>query len=215
MVEAHRQVRLAGALLQHSRHVCAFFHTADEAYEILLPFILEGIEQGELAFHIVDPAARRQHLDRLQAAGLDAAAALARGQLEVRVWQDAHLRDTHFDQQAMLALVEEILDHGKARGFPLTRLIAQMEWALEDCPGVNDLLEYEARLNELLPRYQDPVVCTYDLARFGGGLIIDILRTHPLVIIGGILQENPFFVPPEELLRELRPRQRPQTLPVA
>ena len=33
---------------------------------------------------------------------------------------------------------------------------------------------------------------------------MDIMRTHPMVIIGGILQENPFFVPPDEMLRELR-----------
>jgi hypothetical protein len=29
---------------------------------------------------------------------------------------------------------------------------------------------------------------------------------HPAVIIGGIYQENPFYVPPEEFLRELRER---------
>jgi hypothetical protein len=27
------------------------------------------------------------------------------------------------------------------------------------------------------------------------------------VIVGGILQENPFYVPPDEFLRELRERQ--------
>jgi hypothetical protein len=27
-----------------------------------------------------------------------------------------------------------------------------------------------------------------------------------MIIIGGILQENPFFVPPDEFLRELRKR---------
>src|SRR5439155_10800702 len=109
-------------------------------------------------------------------------------------------------QDAMLALIEEVLDDGKAKGFPVTRLVAQMEWALRDLPGVDDLLEYEIRLNYLLPRCDDPLLCTYDLARFGGGHLIDILRTHPVVIIGGILQENPFFVPPDEFLAELRRR---------
>ena len=32
------------------------------------------------------------------------------------------------------------------------------------------------------------------------------MRTHPMIIIGGILQENPFFIPPDEFLRELRER---------
>ena len=35
---------------------------------------------------------------------------------------------------------------------------------------------------------------------------MDILRTHSTVIIGGILQQNPFFVPPDEFLHELRER---------
>jgi hypothetical protein len=42
---------------------------------------------------------------------------------------------------------------------------------------------------------------------------MDIMRTHPMVIIGGILQENPFFVPPDEMLREMRaPRHRDHPL---
>jgi hypothetical protein len=35
---------------------------------------------------------------------------------------------------------------------------------------------------------------------------MDILRTHPMVILGGVLQKNPFFVPPAEFLVELRER---------
>jgi hypothetical protein len=37
-------------------------------------------------------------------------------------------------------------------------------------------------------------------------VIVDIMRTHPMFIIGGVLQENPFFVPPDGFLRELRER---------
>ena len=54
--------------------------------------------------------------------------------------------------------------------------------------------------------FRSLVVCAYDLTKFGAGLVMDVLRTHPLVIIGGFLQENPFFVPPDELLGELRDR---------
>ena len=42
--------------------------------------------------------------------------------------------------------------------------------------------------------------------KFGGDIVVDIMRTHPMIIIGGILQENPFFVPPDKFLRELRAR---------
>jgi len=78
---------------------------------------------------------------------------------------------------------------------------------LEVGVDLNELLEYEARANEVWIRHEgpvNPVICTYDLTKFRGDVVVDIMQTHPLVIIGGVLQENPFFVPPEEFLEQLR-----------
>ena len=152
-----RSVHLAGSVLDRARHVCAFFHTRDEEYRVLMPFIAEGFEHGDRAFHIVDPNNRQEHMERLREGGIDADAAEQRGQLTVLRWQDAYLRGGHFDQNAMLALIEEVLTTGKEEGFPLTRLVANMEWALEDRPGVEDIVEYETRLNYVLPKYDDAV----------------------------------------------------------
>ena len=151
-------VHLAGSLLDRKRHVCAFFHTKEEEYEVLMPFIQEGFANGDKAFHIVDPDHREQHMQRLSDEGIDVAGSEARGQLQVMRWEDAYLRGGHFDQKAMLALIEQVLQAGKAEGFPLTRLVANMEWALEDRPGVEDIVEYETRLNYVLPKYDDAVV---------------------------------------------------------
>jgi hypothetical protein len=51
---------------------------------------------------------------------------------------------------------------------------------------------------------------TYSLAKFGAAVVMDVMRTHPMVIIGGLLQENPFYVPPDEFLAELRQRRAGQ-----
>ena len=157
MATAEKPIHFANATLGPERHICAFFHSPDEEYRVLLPFIREGIERREKAFHIVDPRLMDAHLGRLQQTGIDTEAALARGQLVVKRWQDAYLRDGHFDQDRMLALIEEVLSAGPAEGYTLTRLVAHMEWALEDFPGVNDLVEYETRLNFVLPKYDDAV----------------------------------------------------------
>jgi hypothetical protein len=151
-------IQFAGAVLDEHRHVCAFFATPDEEYRVLLPFIKEGVDRGERAFHIVDPRLRTDHVRRLREAGVDVDGAERRGQFELRNWEDAYLRDGHFDQNRMLALIEDVLQDGPKRGYRLTRLVAHMEWALEDRPGVDDLVEYETRLNYVLPRYPDPVV---------------------------------------------------------
>ena len=156
--EASQPIRFAGSVLDAQRHVCAFFHNPDEEYRVLLPFIKDGFERGEKAFHIVDPKLRVEHVRRLASAAIDVEAAEKSGQFELRNWADAYLRDGHFDQDRMLALIQEVLEGGIQEGFALTRLVAHMEWALEDRPGVDDLVEYETRLNYLLPRYKDPVI---------------------------------------------------------
>jgi hypothetical protein len=151
-------IHFAGSTLDRSRHVCAFFDSSADEDRILHPFVREGIERDEKAFHIVDPTEREPYIARLEAAGVPVRELEADGQFELRNWHEAYLRGGRFDQDAMLSLIEEVLAAGPEEGYPLTRLVAHMEWALEDFPGVDDLVEYETRLNYVLPRYKDPVI---------------------------------------------------------
>ena len=205
-MQQEHPIRVAGGALGLERHICALFNNRDEEHRVLRSFITEGLDRGEKAIHVVGPEQRHHHVERLREGGIDVEQAIAQGQLDVLAWTDAYLRGDRFDQDAMLAFVEGLLSAGGTSGHRRTRLLGHMEWSLLDKPGVEDLLEYETRLNYLLPKYEDPVICSYDLSRFGAGLAIDIMRTHPVVIVGGILQENPFFVPPDQFLLELRER---------
>jgi hypothetical protein len=204
---SNRSVHLAGSTLNCSCHACAFFSSREEEERVLLPFVKEGIEAGDRFFHVLNsenqPLRRRSLLE----GGVDVARAEQNGQVELRPWEQAYLRGSRFDQEAMLDLIQQVLTDGKQQGFGLTRLWANMEWALEDLPGVHDIVEYETRLNHVLPKYDDIVVCTYDITKFSAGVVMDILRTHPEVIIGGTLQKNPFYVRPDEFLQELRGRE--------
>jgi DcmR-like sensory protein len=201
-----RSLPFADSNFGHHRHICAFFNSIDEEHRVLRSFIKDGFDRDERALHIVDPELREEHLRRLGEAGIDVEEAIGSGQLDVRLWEDAYVRDGRFDQDAMLALIEEELQSGTATGSRHIRLLAHMEWSLLEHPGADDLLEYETRLNYVIPKYDDPVICTYDLSKFGASVVMDTLRTHPVVIIGGLLQENPFFVPPDQLLVEIRER---------
>jgi hypothetical protein len=196
--------QLAGATLGRHRHICAFFNGIDEQHRVLRSFIKDGFERGDKAFHLVDPEQREDHLRRLADADIEVEEAMGSGQLEVRPWQDGPLRGGRFDQDTWLASFEQVLQSGPAAGYAQTRFVAQMEWALVDLPGVDDLIEFETQVNYVVPKYDDAVICAYDLSKFDASVVMDALRTHPAVIIGGLLQENPFFVPPDQYLLEIR-----------
>ena len=176
-------------------------------------FYKDGFDRSEKATHIVDAEHREEYLKRLAAAGIDVQRMMETGQLELLPWTDMYVCDHRFDQDAMLASVEKIIQSGAGAGFARTKLVGHhMDWLFLDQPAVKNLVEYEARLNGLLSKYDDPVVCNYDSSKFGASVALDIMRTHPLVIIGGLLRENPFFVPPEQFLDEMRQRRPPRTV---
>ena len=206
METTDHSVQFAGGTLGRHRHICAFFNNIDEQHRVLRSFIKQGLDRGEKALHFVDPTLRDAHLKRLAEGGIDVERAMASGQLEVWRWQDAQLRGERFDQDAMLAFIEEVLQSGAKAGYPLTRFLAHMEWALADTSAIDNLVEFETRVNYVSPKYDDPLICAYDLSKFSSNVVMDIMRTHPVVIIGGVLQENPFFVPPDQFLLEIRER---------
>jgi hypothetical protein len=199
-------ISLAGSQLDEVRHVCAFFNSDEEEYRVLLPFIKEGFERGDKAVHVVNPNQHQDHLQRLAAVGIDATSAQQSGQLELRTNTEAYLRDGRFDQDRMLEAFEQLASGNSQGGFPLSRICCRMDWAMEDRSHIDDLIEFESRVNDVWRRHDDAVICTYHLST-----VIDIMRTHPMIIIGGILQHNPFFVSPEEFLPEIRERRARRT----
>jgi hypothetical protein len=209
-MEAHgNSLRITPNALGENRHICAFFNSLDEQHRVLHLFIKDGFDQGDKAFHLIDPEGREEHLGWLADTGIDVEEAVSSGQLEVHPWQDGPLRGDRFDQDTWLGSFERVLQSGPAAGYAQTRFLAQMEWALTDLPGIDDLIEFETRVNYVVPKYDDTVICAYDLAKFGASTVMYALRTHPVVIIGGLLQENPFYVEPGQFLLEIREHQSP------
>src|ERR1700752_1456988 len=100
-------ISLAGSQLGESRHICAFVHDSEEEYRVTLPYITDGFDRGDRAFHIVDPKLREDHLRRLTSAGIDVAAAQRSGRLELHDWSDTFFVDGAVDPERRLALFEE------------------------------------------------------------------------------------------------------------
>jgi hypothetical protein len=192
-------VAFAGGMLGEYRHVCAFVGRGEELDAALDPFVRDSVRTGDRLLYLVDTNAPAHPFGRLRRLGYDPAALVRRGLCEVHTWAETYLRTGGFDQADMLGLLDGML--GPERR-PRVRLVADMGWAADRDGVADSLIEFEARANFLHARHQHVVICAYDTARFDGSFIVDILRTHPLVLLGGVLQENPFFVPPSEFLHE-------------
>ena len=100
----------------------------------------------------------------------------------------------------MLTFWTESMVKAEVEGYSFCRLVGEMTWALRDAPGVEHLVSYESELNRVTPGYPVVVLCLYDLDRFSGEVVVNIVKTHPQVLIQGILVENPYYLGPDEFL---------------
>jgi hypothetical protein len=191
---------LANAQFGDHYHACAFVMGPEEERGVIDPFFIEGMNRGQKALYIVDPKKRDEHDERL------GAHAPSRDLLEVTTWNETHLKGGTFDPERMMAGLDELLREHAASGKPPMRLVGQMGWVFSEPPGIEKLVAYEATVNELLNRGKTPTVCVYDVRRLSGSIMMDLLRAHPLTVMNGVLHENPFFTPPDEMLRDLERR---------
>jgi hypothetical protein len=68
-----------------------------------------------------------------------------------------------------------------------------------DADGRRQFIRYEARLTEFVTDLPELLLCLYDLRLSGAEMLMDVLRTHPVAVVDGMLHDNPYHVPPGTL----------------
>ena len=180
---------IAGLEMQIGDHVCAFYRGV-ERDELLIPFLEAGMRTGDKCICVVDsdrPETLIASLERELAADC-----VERHQLAVLSSESAYLVGGEFVPTRMVQFWDDNV-----------RSVGEMTWALRDARGVDQLVSYESELNRFLPRYPQVILCLYDVERFGGDIILDMLKTHPKVLLNGMVLDNPYYLEPDEFLARL------------
>jgi AcrR family transcriptional regulator len=182
-------VLLAGRPLDGLRHVAALIRPGENVRDLQVGLVREGLALGERVISIGDSNDRTGFVRAVEAAGVDAEAALASGRLIAPTWDETYVRAGAFDVTYMIGLIRRWLgETGSREPPPITRLIGDMAWTLAERPGSTRLAEYEARVDDLVRSMPDVVICIYDLARHDAGTVADILAHHPMTLVGGMLR---------------------------
>lgn len=201
-MSAHRTVTLCGRALPEAGHICAFFNSRDQEYDILSPYYQEGIELGEEVITIVDAARSKDHVSRLTAHGIDVDSATEMNRLRVLTSEETYTKGGKFGAERMYDLLQTALADARSKGRRV-RTSGVMDWALQGHAGTEELMEYESRVNFLVPTYECTLLCVYDIHEISGQMMMEILQTHPYILYDGRIRENQYYVPPIERLRQV------------
>jgi MEDS: MEthanogen/methylotroph, DcmR Sensory domain len=189
---------IAGLEVRTGDHICAFYRGA-ERDGVLVPFLEAGLRTGDKCICVLDAAGPEPLPAPLSEPRLRER--LERRQLELLDFESSYLASGQFVADQMLEFwdhnVHSALEGGDYR---FVRAAGEMTWALGDLPGVDQLVAYESELNRFLPRYPQLLLCLYDIERFSGALLLDMLKTHPKVLLGGTVFDNPYYIEPDQFL---------------
>jgi hypothetical protein len=192
---------IPGVALKPGDHICALYVTEKERDEVMLPFVRAGLQAGDKCYCVMDSSPTSHVVEHL-GEDLDPRGAVARRQLELFTADQSYLRSRPFTTEGIMRFWRDTLADAATDGdYAFSRLAGEMPWALHDLPDEREeFFRYESELNRFAPQYPQAIVCLYDLGHFGGGILLDLLRTHPKLVVSGQLVENPYYLPPDQYL---------------
>ncbi len=202
MTRANKTINLGFAKQQFcaGSHICQIFSNDDERQDILLKFLLSGLQSGErnaCFSEFLVATALEEFLDNY---GISYDEVYASGALTLSGTRSIYFQGGRFDPDRMLALVRNFYQDSMNGGFSAARIIGEMTPEVEHLPGGERLLEYESKISLFLEEHPVTAVCQYGARIFSGATIMDVLKVHPLMMVRGAVVRNPFFIAPEEFL---------------
>jgi signal transduction histidine kinase len=186
-------------------HLCSVYETQAEQFSIAVPFMKIGLERNEKCVYIADSDVLPSVRDAMHAGGINVDEAVRSGALTLTTKEQTYLRRGCFDPDWMFTFWEEAAEKAKTEGFTALRGTGETEWVLRGGPGLERWTEYESRLTDMLADANCLALCQYNWRLFPPELILDLIRTHPIVVYRGVVCRNFYYVPPHEFLGEDQP----------
>ena len=192
--------------IPEGQHICYVYNDDAERLRVMAKFLESGMLAHEKLLYLVDTMTPAEMLDCLEELGVDVRT--KSGDLTVTEAAPAYCPTGVFHPDEMLDTVRTFYRQAvDQEGYAGARGAGEMSWCLvEGKADGRSLMEYEARLNQLLVEHRFTTCCQYDARRFDGGVLMDVMAAHPFMIVRGQLVHNPYFVEPDVFLEKYRAR---------
>jgi signal transduction histidine kinase len=181
-------------------HFCSIYESPEEHYAVAIPFMRMGLDRGEKCIYIADDGTLDNVRHAMQSEGIDVERAIESNSLTLATKDQAYLKRGSFDPDWMFTFWKEATDLAMSEGFPALRVTGETEWVVRGGRGLERWMEYESRLTHALSENNCSALCQYNRHCFSPELILDVIRTHPVVIYRGTVCRNLYYVPPDEFL---------------
>jgi hypothetical protein len=182
------QPGIPGVEFAAGSHVCSLYSGGRERIEVLRLFLLEGLSRGDRCL----VGLGQQH------------AATVLGSLDLQAHSGRCMRSGQLEllpegpegeSATSIPHWEVLLGALASNQYPFTRVGVEptrSESHRGSRDGSVDLLRYESTVSALTATRSVGFLCMYDIETADGGQIIQLMKAHRHVLVGGVIVANPY-----------------------
>jgi DcmR-like sensory protein len=186
--------------IKQGSHICQLYNKTSEMVNVATSLIQTGIQNNEKCFYaghsdvIAEIRAGCEQLD------VDVDAAIERGQLALIDRREEFLQNKRFDPYFVLSQHQSFIAKAQKEGWAAARGALDMSWVTEGAATPSQVLKYEAAADAVFTFQNSPVVIIvqYNYAKLAGEIVVELLKLHPLAVVGKYIKRNPYYVDSEE-----------------
>jgi hypothetical protein len=187
-------------------HICGLYETESERDDILMGFLHEGDLKNDLQIYFPSERTIENFREEYGMRYPECSCHTTdENKFSVNDYKEFYFPDGTFSPLRMLKGHDEYYAMSQKNGKRNIRASAEMVWTLEAINGIENLMAYESRLNYFMPGKPWISICLYNITKFSGSTIVNVLRTHPYTISGGVITQNPYFIDPDIYLARYFP----------
>ncbi len=186
-------------------HICHIYNDDGERTKTMAKFFMKGLSEGNKILCIIDSITPHDIQGELANLGVDIS--VLQKNFVVVDNETAYNPTGNFDPDSVLTNIGYFVDQARHDGYTGLHVSGDMAWVLRDKIHTTSLMEYETKVLDYQKVTPCTAICEYDARKFDGSIIMDILSVHPVMLVRGQVVKNPYFIPPNEFMKQYYARQ--------
>jgi hypothetical protein len=187
-------------------HICQLYSKVTEIPGVTARLLRVGLSHSEKCLFAAAPAQVKELREELLKLQVDVDACIESGQLILSDEREMYLAGgRRFDPYFLLSSHQTFIAQALREGWHAVRISIDMSWLAKDLASPEQILKYEAASDAVFTFQNAPIIALmhYDHGKLLPTLVVEMLKLHPISVVGKYIKRNPFYLNSEQYMLKI------------
>jgi hypothetical protein len=187
-------------------HICQLYSKVTEIPSVTARLLRVGLSSDEKCMFAAAPSQVKELREELYKLQVDVNALIESGQLVLYEDREPLLSSgKRFDPYFLLSLHQTFIAQALREGWQAVRISIDLTWLTKDIASPEQILKYEAASDAVFTFQNAPIIALmhYDHSKLIPSLVVELLKLHPISVVGKYIKRNPFYLNSEQYMLKI------------